>query len=80
MGLKLKIISPERIIFDGEVSLVSVPGMQGRFEVMSNHAPIISSLKSGEVVYKTGAEEQKLTIADGFIEVIDNEVSLCVEI
>jgi F-type H+-transporting ATPase subunit epsilon len=80
MGLQLKIISPERIIFNGDVSVVSVPGMMGRFEVMQNHAPIISSLKGGEVAYRTVEGEQKLSIRDGFIEVVDNEVSLCVEI
>ena len=42
--LKLKIVSPERVEFEGEVISVTVPGTMGRFEVLVNHAPIISSL------------------------------------
>ena len=45
--LKLKIISPEKVIFDGEVESLKVPGIQGSFEVLNNHAPIISSLVKG---------------------------------
>ena len=47
--LKLKIISPERIIFTGEVDNVVVPGTLGEFEILSNHAPIISSLEKGTI-------------------------------
>ena len=47
--LRLKIISPEKRIFDGEVNRVTVPGTLGEFEILVNHAPIISSLESGKV-------------------------------
>jgi F-type H+-transporting ATPase subunit epsilon len=74
--LKLKIVSPERIEFDGEVSQVLVPGSQGQFEILTNHAPIISTLQKGRVVY----DGTELSILGGFVEVQKNEVSLCVEI
>jgi F-type H+-transporting ATPase subunit epsilon len=74
--LKLKIVSPERIEFDGEVSQVLVPGSQGQFEILTNHAPIISTLQKGRVVY----DGRELPILGGFVEVQKNEVSLCVEI
>ena len=45
--LRLKIISPERTIFDGEVVRVVVPGTMGMFEILEHHAPIISSLTAG---------------------------------
>lgn len=78
--LKLKIISPEKVIFDGEVESLKVPGIQGNFEVLNNHAPIISSLVKGDVEYKSKGENNKLSVAGGFVEVKKNEISLCVEI
>jgi F-type H+-transporting ATPase subunit epsilon len=73
--LKLKIVSPERIEFDGEVESVKVPGMLGNFEILKDHAPIISSLQKGVVAYG----DRQLKIAGGFVAVQKNEVSLCVE-
>ena len=73
--LKLKIVSPERIEFTGEVESVKVPGMMGNFEILTDHAPIISSLQKGVVEYGN----QKLDILGGFVAVQKNEVSICVE-
>ena len=78
--LKLKIISPEKMIFDGEVESLKVPGIQGSFEVLNNHAPIISSLVKGDVEYKSKGESNKLSVAGRFVEVKKNEISLCVEL
>ena len=79
--LKLKIVSPERIEFEGEVESVLVPGSLGQFEILVNHAPIISSLDKGRVVYALpGGEKKPLDICGGFVEVQKNNVSLCVEI
>lgn len=74
--LKLKIVSPEKIEFTGEVESVKVPGTQGNFEILNNHAPLISTLQKGIVEY--GGNQ--LAILGGFVEVQKNEVSLCVEI
>lgn len=73
--LKLKIVSPEKIEYTGEVKRVVVPGTQGQFEILTNHAPIISTLQKGVVEY----DGQRLPILGGFVEVQKNEVSLCVE-
>ena len=79
--LKLKIVSPEMIEFEGEVESVLVPGSLGQFEILVNHAPIISSLDKGRVVYALpGGEKKPLDICGGFVEVQKNIVSLCVEI
>ena len=74
--LKLKIVSPEKIEFSGEVENVKVPGTQGSFEILSDHAPIISTLQKGVVEY----DGKQLPILGGFVEVQKNSVSLCVEI
>ena len=73
--LKLKIVSPERIEFTGEVESVKVPGTQGSFEILKDHAPIISTLGKGIVEY----DGKELPILGGFVEVQKNHVSLCVE-
>ena len=78
--LKLKVVSPERIEFEGEVESVLVPGTMGQFQILLNHAPIISSLDKGRVVYALpGGEKKSLDISGGFVEVQKNVVSLCVE-
>ena len=79
--LQLKIVSPERIEFEGEVVSVLVPGMLGQFEILVNHAPIISSLDKGRVIYALPDGEKKtLDIHGGFVEVQKNVVSLCIEL
>ncbi|WP_025881053.1 ATP synthase F1 subunit epsilon [Segatella baroniae] len=79
--MQLKIVSPEKILFVGEVGSVVVPGSIGMFEILENHAPIISSLEKGVVTYKpAGTEATSLEIQGGFVEVQKNEVRLCVEL
>lgn len=79
--LKLKIVSPERIEFEGEVTSVLVPGTLGQFEILVNHAPIISTLEKGKVVYVLdGVEKKSIDIIGGFVEVQKNVVSVCAEL
>ena len=78
--LQLKIVSPERIEFDGSVESVLVPGTMGQFEILQDHAPIISTLQNGVVVYTTAEGKTELEIQGGFVEVQKNVVSLCVEL
>lgn len=78
--LNLKIVSPEKIVFNGEVERVVVPGSLGNFEILTDHAPIISSLEKGDVEYTTpDGEKTQFGILGGFVEVKKNVVSLCVE-
>jgi len=77
--MKLTIVSPERIIFFGDVSSVTLPGSKGEFEVLENHAPIISSLKAGWLTY-VSESACRIEIKGGFVDVANNEVSVCVEI
>lgn len=80
MQLALTIVSPEKTLFDGNVKSVQVPGVLGRFEILENHAPIISSLNPGVIVYNTGSETNSLFIKSGFVEVEKNKVMICVEL
>lgn len=78
--LKLRIVSPEKVVFDGEVESVKVPGMLGEFEILNDHAPIISSLVTGNVTYTSKEGSNTLSVNGGFVEVKKNEVCLCVEV
>lgn len=80
MSLVLRIVSPERIEFNGEVECVTVPGTLGSFQILKDHAPLISSLEKGIVKYRTENGDKELEISSGFVEVQKNVVSLCVEL
>lgn len=80
MSLRLKIVSPEKVEFEGLVDSVLVPGTKGAFEILNNHAPIISSLQTGKVEYSVNGVRNQIQITGGFVEVQKNVVSLCVEI
>ena len=79
--LQLKIVSPERIEFEGDVKRVVVPGTAGMFEILNNHAPIISTLDKGVVEYtKADGTNASIDITGGFVEVQKNTVSVCIEL
>ena len=78
--LQLRIVSPEKVEYDGVVESVLVPGTMGQFEILNDHAPIISTLQKGVVEYATQERKVSLNILGGFVEVQKNVISLCVEI
>ena len=67
--LQLKIVSPEKVEYEGAVESVVVPGTMGQFEILNDHAPIISTLQKGEVEYATKEGKVSLSILGGFVEV-----------
>ena len=77
--MKLVVVSPEKTIYSGIATSVIVPGEKGTFEILDNHAPIISSLQIGKVVVKNGGKEETFDVKSGFVEVAENTVSICVE-
>jgi len=78
--LHIEVLTPEGKVFAGNILSVSVPGGKGRFEVLNNHAPLLSSLNKGKVsIIKEDKEEYKFDISSGFIEVLDNKVALLAE-
>lgn len=77
--MQLEILSPEKKIFSGDAELVEFPGTTGSFQVMQRHAPMIASLKKGDIVVKSGKESWKFAISGGFVEVLQHKVSVLVE-
>ena len=77
--MNLTILSPEKEIFSGAVKSVKVPGTVGDFQMLENHAPIVSSLQKGEVsIVKTDGEKITFYVNGGFVEMLQNEVSLLI--
>ena len=79
MDIRLRIISPVKLLLDEMVDEVTLPGTLGPFVVLRNHAPIISSLEQGEISYLREGERFSCPISSGFVEVKDNVVCACVE-
>ena len=79
--MDLTVLTPDKKIFEGKISRVSVPGTAGEFEVLDNHAPIVSSLGEGNVLINTVDNKTpiSLSIQNGFIEVLDNKISLLIQ-
>ena len=77
--MKTRIIAPDKLIFEGDVESVTLPGTMGSFTVLNNHAPIISSLNRGRIAYKDANGVAEVLIESGFAEVRDNTLSICVE-
>ena len=75
----LEILSAEEKIFSGEVDSIIFPGSGGQFQILNNHAPIISSLTKGEIKYKENSKDVSLTVNGGIVEVLDNKVSALIE-
>lgn len=74
--MHLEILTPEKKIFEGEVSIVTFPGADGSFQIMDNHAALVSLLKEGVVEYKTKDGNKQLTITGGVVEVLANKTIL----
>ena len=77
--MNLTILSPEKEIFAGAVKSVKVPGSLGYFQMLEHHAPIVSSLSKGDVtIVKDNGETMTLAVEGGFVEMLNNEVSLLI--
>ena len=78
--MNLTILTPEKEVFQGTITSIKVPGISGQFEILDNHAPIVSALKKGEVrLIMENKKTVKYSITKGFIEVLNNEVALLVQ-
>lgn len=74
--LNLEIVTPEKKVLSETVDAVTVPTASGEVGILTNHAPLISSLKSGILSYSKGGAVEKMVVAGGFIEVSANNVSV----
>ena len=77
--IHLEVVTPKGAIVSEDVDIVSAPGYGGDFGVLANHAPFLSTLKIGELVYKQGNASKYLMVSGGFCEVSNNKITFLVE-
>jgi len=76
----LEIITPEKLLFAGDIAIVQLPGVSGSFEIMKNHVPIISTLTHGKIKVKAAnSVVSYFEIKGGLVEVSNNEVRVLVK-
>ena len=77
--LTIRILTPEGTLYEGTAQAVFLPGVVSAFEVLPDHAPIISALQAGQIRV-VGAEEQSFPILSGVVKVENNQITVCAEI
>jgi F-type H+-transporting ATPase subunit epsilon len=76
--MKLSIVSPEETLYEGEVKSVKMQGIDGKFQVLNDHAPLISALSKGEIkiIEEESGEEKVFAINSGLVELAKNEIHI----
>ena len=78
--MQLEILTPDKKVFEGEVAAVNLPGAMGAFEVLNQHAPLISTLEDGKLIIRHGGNREDVyLIHGGVVEVLNNKVMVLAE-
>jgi len=77
--MTLEILTPDKKVFEGDVTTVTVPGTLGSFQILRGHAPIISTLEDGQVIVKSTTGENIFNIKGGVVEVLANKIIVLAE-
>jgi F-type H+-transporting ATPase subunit epsilon len=80
MALHFELVSPEKLVFSGEVNQVDVPGAEGDFGVLEHHAPMVSTLRPGILTVHTAGGPQQLVVLGGFAEVSASGLTVLAEV
>lgn len=72
--MQVDILTPDNTLFSGEAAIVTVPGVKGSFQIMNNHAPIISALSKGNVVVDGPEGKKSFPVNGGIVEVLKNKI------
>ncbi len=77
--MNLEILTPDKKVFEGEINAVTVPGSSGSFQILRDHAPIISTLEDGTVIVKTNSGDTHYQIKGGVVEALSNKIVVLAE-
>jgi len=77
--LKVSVISPESVLFEGETASVVAPAFDGEVGILENHAPMMTLLGKGSLRLGGGGSEKRFTIEGGFLQVVENNVRIVTE-
>lgn len=75
----LEIVTPDSKVFDGEIVSITLPGIEGSFQILNNHAPVVSALGNGKLVVETQSETLDFNLDGGVIEMNNNKVIVLAE-
>lgn len=75
--MKVRIITPEKVLFEGESESVTFPGINGSFDVLPHHAPLITALQKGIIRYLVNGKEYEQPIDSGFVKIENDRVTVC---
>jgi F-type H+-transporting ATPase subunit epsilon len=78
--LHFELVSPEKLVFSGEVEQVDVPGLEGDFGVLAGHAPYVSTLRPGILTVRAAGGDQKIVVLGGFAEVSAQGLTVLAEL
>ena len=77
--IHLEVVTPAGTVVSEDVDIVTAPGVDGEFGVLANHAPFLSTIKTGTLIFKKDKREKFLMVSGGFAEVSNNKVTFLVE-
>ncbi|MBV9349009.1 MAG: F0F1 ATP synthase subunit epsilon [Pseudolabrys sp.] len=80
MALKFELVSPEKLVFSGDVDQVDVPGSEGDFGVLEDHAPTVATLRPGIMTVHSGGQKQRIVVLGGFAEVSDKGLTVVADL
>ena len=78
-GLRLDIVTPDKVVLNAEVDYVGACGVDGQFGLMPQHAPLLSALTVGDLYYRQGNETHWVFVSGGFAQISDNKVTILAE-
>jgi F-type H+-transporting ATPase subunit epsilon len=77
--MHLSINSPDQQLFEGNVQKLTLPGSSGLFQVLKDHAPLVTTLQQGKILYQVDTKEHTLALEKGLVEINSNQVTILVE-
>jgi F-type H+-transporting ATPase subunit epsilon len=80
MALHFELVSPEKMLFSGDVEQVDVPGLEGDFGVLENHAPLVATLRPGILTVHASGGDRKIVVLGGFAEVSDKGLTVVADL
>ncbi|MBR3880510.1 MAG: F0F1 ATP synthase subunit epsilon [Mailhella sp.] len=78
-GLRLDIVTPDKVVLNAEVDYVGACGVDGQFGLLPQHAPMLTALKVGDLYYRQGNETHWVFVSGGFAQISDNKVTILAE-
>ncbi len=76
--MRVEVLTPDKTLYTGEAEVITLPGVNGSFQIMDNHAAMIANLKAGQMEVKNGGIVETFDVTGGLVEVIKNKVVVLV--